>query len=315
MAFVVVSVAAASGCMQEADRDTPAMQDLLEGADQRERQDDAFDIALEQGREAGAGSFDATLTDEEQDCLYDHPDLADIDLRRILTDPAAGEDRVALVAALLSCLPDPATHDGLIAMFEGNLELAAPQLDLSRDESGCMLGRILSESADPARTMVLFDQADDLDLFLDAASDCLTSENLGILTGAEGSGPQSYGDDPRFDGMVDDCEAGLDRACDLLYLQASVGSDYADIAATCAGRLPEGDAFCAPESELGPNGFAPDGSPGLPVLAADCEDGDLTACDLLFWLSPQGGEFEDVGYTCGGRVVVGAVPDCRTRLG
>ena len=93
------------------------------------------------------------------------------------------------------------------------------------------------------------------------------------------------------------------------------GSDYEDVALACGGTNEDSDAFCSPEPEVGDGGYAPDDSPGLKVLAEDCKDGDLTACDLLYQIVPLGHELENVGYTCGGKVPMGAIPDCRTQLG
>ena len=131
----------------------------------------------------------------------------------------------------------------------------------------------------------------------------------------EDDGPQRYGDDPRLDSMQDDCERGELRACDLLYMETTEGTGYEHVALTSGGTTAVSDTFCTPEPELDESGYAPADSPGLEVLASDCKDGDLTACDLLYLLVPEGHPFEDVGITCGGRVAEGAYPDCRTELG
>jgi len=127
--------------------------------------------------------------------------------------------------------------------------------------------------------------------------------------------PQSYGDDPRLDEMQDDCESGELLACDLLYLESPEGSDYERVAVTCGGTSDDEGTFCTPHPEIDESGFAPEGSAGLQPLGTQCKDGNLTACDVLFLIVPDGHELQDVAFTCGGRVEDGAFPDCRTALG
>ena len=55
--------------------------------------------------------------------------------------------------------------------------------------------------------------------------------------------------------------------------------------------------------DLGPD-------PVLDAYAQDCFDGDLQACDDLFYQSPPLSEYESYGSTCGGRVKQYAVMAC-----
>jgi hypothetical protein len=50
--------------------------------------------------------------------------------------------------------------------------------------------------------------------------------------------------------------------------------------------------------------------PVLDRYAEDCFDGDLTACDDLFYVSPPLSPYEEYGGTCGGRVKVYTVASC-----
>ncbi|PRY50939.1 hypothetical protein LY71_1022 [Geodermatophilus tzadiensis] len=55
--------------------------------------------------------------------------------------------------------------------------------------------------------------------------------------------------------------------------------------------------------ELGPD-------PVLDAYAQSCFDGDLQACDDLFYESPPQSGYEDYGSSCGGRVRQYEVPSC-----
>lgn len=114
--------------------------------------------------------------------------------------------------------------------------------------------------------------------------------------------------------LTDDCVADSDLACDILFQLTALDSEEEAIALSCGGRRQVDVIFCS-------EGIVPDGqtlafditSPALDQLVADCESGDMTTCDFLFYRSPVGSSFEELGFTCGGRVAV-ATPDCRTTL-
>lgn len=55
----------------------------------------------------------------------------------------------------------------------------------------------------------------------------------------------------------------------------------------------------APDAAREPTGLGTDAV--LDGLARDCYDGDMQACDDLFWQSPAGSAYEDYGDTCAGR--------------
>ena len=63
----------------------------------------------------------------------------------------------------------------------------------------------------------------------------LTFEDLVLIGGGSdddlfGSGASSYGDDPELDALWDACEAGDDVACDDLYWESPLGSEYESFA-------------------------------------------------------------------------------------
>lgn len=116
-------------------------------------------------------------------------------------------------------------------------------------------------------------------------------------TGGEGS----YGSDAELDGYWDDCEAGDLAACDDLYWNSPIGSEYEEFGSTCGGTESQSWGSCdgANNSFSTNNTYGSD--PELDALYDACEGGDMAACDDLYWDSPIGSEYEDLAYTCGGR--------------
>lgn len=57
-------------------------------------------------------------------------------------------------------------------------------------------------------------------------------------------GPYTYGDDPDLDDLWDECEAGSGSACDTLFFQSPVGSEYEAFGNTCGNRM-ELDFLCS----------------------------------------------------------------------
>jgi hypothetical protein len=47
----------------------------------------------------------------------------------------------------------------------------------------------------------------------------------------------AYGDDPALDALYDGCAGGSGAACDQLYTDSPVGSDYEAFALTCGERF------------------------------------------------------------------------------
>ena len=116
-------------------------------------------------------------------------------------------------------------------------------------------------------------------------------------------------------GLTVDCAAGSDLACDILFQASTLDSPEEELARTCGGRRSAADDFCTEAIERDESGiWFDDASPGLAAVEDACRDGDLTACDFLYFRSEIGSVHEELGTTCGGRVDV-AIPDCRTALG
>jgi len=130
-----------------------------------------------------------------------------------------------------------------------------------------------------------------------------------IAAPATGSAPP--GTDADLDALWEACTAESGDACDSLYFESPIGSDYEAYGFTCGGRV-EGGTSCNGDGG-GPLGFdldaiadpgsaAPGDDAVLDALwdACGAEDGD--ACDNLYYDSPLGSDYEAYGYTCGGRV-------------
>jgi len=115
--------------------------------------------------------------------------------------------------------------------------------------------------------------------------------------------------------LLVDCERDSDMACDVLFQISAFDSVEEAAALMCGGRSDVEVVFCTEGIENAPGQLFFDiDSEGLDRVLSLCEDdGDMTACDLLFFRSPVESELEEIGATCGGRVNV-AVPDCRTAL-
>ena len=120
----------------------------------------------------------------------------------------------------------------------------------------------------------------------------------------------------QIESLIVDCEQGSDLACDILFQVSEFRSEPEAIALTCGGRgEPTASLFCTDGvSAEGQDLWFDDASPALPGIAEDCEGGDMTACDFLFFRSAVGSRYEALGNGCAGLTEV-ALPDCRTLFG
>lgn len=86
------------------------------------------------------------------------------------------------------------------------------------------------------------------------------------------------------------CEEGWLDACDELFLVAPPGSEFEEIGFTCAYR-----------KDSPPCAFTFGDSPRLDELWSACAEGDMGACDELWYSSAFDTEYEAFGGTCGFR--------------
>ncbi len=124
----------------------------------------------------------------------------------------------------------------------------------------------------------------------------------------------AYGDDPRLDALYDSCANGDMIACDDLYWESPIDSEYETFGRSCGGGLEaNGGGSCA-ETQRGSDATYGD-DPRLDALYDSCADGDMAACDQLFWESPISSEYETFGNLCGGRSESFLFGDCETTFG
>jgi len=124
----------------------------------------------------------------------------------------------------------------------------------------------------------------------------------------------AYGDDPRLDALYDSCANGDMIACDDLYWESPIDSEYETFGRSCGGELEaNGGGSCA-ETQRGSDATYGD-DPRLDALYDSCADGDMAACDQLYWESPIFSEYETFGNLCGGRSESFLFGDCEATFG
>ncbi len=120
-----------------------------------------------------------------------------------------------------------------------------------------------------------------------------------------------YGDDAHLDGLWDACAQGNGQACDDLYWESPIGSEYEDFGNTCGYFFTEGPPACADVNLSGPFDYGDD--PALDILWDGCANWDFAACDELWLVSPIDSIYEEFGATCGWYFEDG-LHDCATEL-
>lgn len=117
----------------------------------------------------------------------------------------------------------------------------------------------------------------------------------------------------QLEGLLVDCQDGNDLACDILFQISAFDSEEEDAALTCGGRSDTEVTFCTDGIDAVEDAlvFDPDSAALDRIIEACQVDGNMTACDFLYYRSPIDSEFQEIGGTCGGRVNV-AIPDCRS---
>lgn len=187
-----------------------------------------------------------------------------------------------------------------------------------------------------ACSLVAFGASAAADVALPVADDHLAAAPTTAVGDATGVGdtppsepPEGLGDDPELDVLAQECYDGELVSCDLLYLQSPIDSDYERYGDTCAGRQEAGtENLCglgwqsAPDGPDGPDDTTPDGpddttpdgtigepvapgnlgdDPELDALAQRCYEGDMAACDDLYFAADIDSDYMIYGDTCAGR--------------
>lgn len=133
-------------------------------------------------------------------------------------------------------------------------------------------------------------------------------------TGLPASGPDTPppGTDAELDELWEACAAEDWQACDDLYFQSGLGTDYEAFGDTCGHRVE--DAILCAQGMVDEQGTGDDGADGtdtsaaapatdeaLDVLWYGCQDGDWAVCDQLYFESEANSDYEFYGATCGAR--------------
>ena len=114
--------------------------------------------------------------------------------------------------------------------------------------------------------------------------------------------PGEYGSDPELDILWDACAEGSFESCDDLYFSSESGSDYEQFGASCGNRADASGSCAVIGGTIRPSEEGTFGTDtALDFLWAECEDGNMAACDDLYLESPVGSEYEQFGANCGGR--------------
>ena len=127
---------------------------------------------------------------------------------------------------------------------------------------------------------------------------------------ADAAPPDDLGDDPELDALAQSCFDGDLVACDHLFLQSPIDSDYEDVRRHVrrppGRRAPVGYCGLEPRSAATASGepVPPEGlgaDPALDALAQSCYVGDMEACDELYGSAESGSAYQVYGDTCAGR--------------
>lgn len=276
-----------------------------------------MDRATEQSEALGLDADPLSeATANERRCVDERAAEAGVDIRDVMADAGqTGLDaRAGLFNAMFDCIPDIAEFDSYQKQLATTLNAGLGAMaGVSNSESGCLLQHIIDTADDPGRAFADGTDEADVAVYLAGFDACFDADTLAVAYGEEGAGPQVYGDDPNLDDLQDRCIADDDRACDLLYAASPPESTYSAIAIDCDGRG-DGIEFCTDGLIVNNTTYPDPDSPGLERLRSECAVGQMISCDTLFFFAAVGSEFEQFGFTCGGEIAVGAIPNCRTRF-
>ena len=152
----------------------------------------------------------------------------------------------------------------------------------------------------------LFDQAEPGTAYYDFADTCGNKWTAGTMTYCvEAMDPNADTDTDTdtsalsasetmyLDALKTACGAEDWDACETLWNEAPMGSEYESYADTCGGRIESGHTCVA---DLGDGTYPPRNAygddPGLDVLQDACGGGDADACQSLYMHAPTDSEYE-----------------------
>jgi hypothetical protein len=212
--------------------------------------------------------------------------------------------------------------DALEARLEVQLEDIVDDDDLS-DEDMVIIGEIVDEcilglpaggdtgstdtgSTDtggtdtteaPMETTPTSDSGGDTSGTADGGSDTSTPDFRTDPVGAFDPSDPPPGTDSTLDALWVSCGEGSASACDDLFFDSPVDSDYEAFGFSCGGRevtvcdtILGGDAGAQP----------PGDDAALDALWLSCADGSAAACDDLYLTAPAESAYFNFGFSCGG---------------
>ena len=123
---------------------------------------------------------------------------------------------------------------------------------ITAEQAGCYVDRVHAEVGDAYLSPTAHPSEDVLGQLTAIRVDCIGVANLAVApTDAAGSSvtsvpstesgnlPRRVGDSAALDALYGQCRDGFGQACDDLFAQAPVGSDYESFAVTCGNRTRE----------------------------------------------------------------------------
>ncbi len=114
--------------------------------------------------------------------------------------------------------------------------------------------------------------------------------------------PYTYGDDWYLDHLWDHCYSGDWAACDQLYWDSPIDTEYETYGSTCGYTVDWMAGGCvgwysSPPTVSSPYTYGDDAY--FDGLWDACANGNMDACNQLYYESPAGSEYEAFGSTCG----------------
>jgi len=122
-------------------------------------------------------------------------------------------------------------------------------------------------------------------------------------TAASSSDRSNLGNDAQLDQLANRCADGDFEACDDLFWQSPIDSDYEEYGARCGNRNDSAAGQCVSIYGAGTGSRAATdnygSNPTLDRLWDSCSAGNFGACDDLYFQSPSGSPYEYFGDSCG----------------
>ncbi len=177
--------------------------------------DDAPQATPEQQEVIGT-LIDTELNNDEQRCILEELIATGMDPQAILEGSVTGDQDAELLAIAVTCVEDLASVPAFVqSVIDASAESGTP---FTEAEAVCVIEQMADD--DPVT----------------AAAECIDD---GAAVEPDAGPVSDYGDDRTLDLLWDACDDGNNQACDELYVDAPLDSEYLEFARTCADRLPD----------------------------------------------------------------------------